>query len=228
MGAFEGSLSFKTFYVRGETPNDFEADYLNRLHQHFFEPLSPIGEEERSVGWVPIQDPIATAFEREQVFYNSYVTFAMRIDKWALPTAWVKAMMRKAIAEYRPSLVVDVEGDDVAHRDDGGDRARTKSKLSKRERDKIKLEVTTELKHKILPSMKIIDVCWNVAEGKLRLWTSSKSVCDEFASLFELTFGLSLDEDSPYLMAEHLGIEQEALERMVEADPWFVTLDGEV
>ncbi len=222
MGALEGSLTFKTFYVEGEPPDDFHQDYLNRLNRHFFEPLSPVGEEERTVGWVPAQDPIATEFTRDQVFYNQYIVFAMRIDKWSLPSAWVKAMMRKAIAERLPEL----EAEEAKKQTEEG-KLRPKAKLSKAEKNKIKLEVTTDLKHKILPTMKTIDVVWNISERKLRLWTTSSAVCEEFAEMFEDTFGLTLNMDNPFLMAKHLGLSEKQLEAMVDAEPWIPAYDEE-
>lgn len=215
MGALEGSLTFKTFHVNGEPPNDFHEAYLHALQSHFFEPLSPVGEEERSVGWVPAQDPIAEEFTRNQVFFNQYIVFAMRIDKWALPSAWVKAMLRKAIAERLPEL----EAEEAKKQKEEG-KLRPTAKLSKREKDKIKLEVVTDLKHKILPAMKVIDVVWNINECTLRFWTTSAAVCEEFAELFEATFGLTLDQDSPLLAAKHLGFTDNQLEAMAEMDPW--------
>lgn len=222
MGALEGSLSFSTYYVQGEPPNDFQDNYLRKLQEHFFEPLSPMGDEERSVGWVPVQDPIATEFTRDNVFFNAYILFAMRIDKWSLPTPWVKAYMRKAIAERMPALDKEEE---IKQLEAG--KMRPRAKLSKREKDKIKLEVTTEIKQHILPAMKIIDICWNFQEQKLRIWSQSSTVCDEFAELFEATFGLKLDQDSPYMMAANLGLSQAQLDNMCQIDPWHPVFDSE-
>lgn len=219
MGALEGSLTFKTFYVEGEPPNDFQEIYLRKLQDKFFEPLSPVGDDERTTGWVPAQDPIATEFRREQLFFNQYIVFAMRIDKWALPSAWVKAMTRQAISERLPEL----EAEEAKRQSDEG-KLRPKAKLSKREKDKIKLEVMTEIKHKVLPSMKVIDVVWNISEGTVRFWSTSAAICDEFAELFESTFGLTLNADSPFLMARHLGFDEKQLDAMVDAEPWRVEL----
>ena len=69
--------------------------------------------------------------------------------------------------------------------------------------------------------MKVIDVVWDINESMVRFWSTSQSVCDEFVELFEATFGLTLDADSPFLMAKHLGIGEKDLETMVEADPWL-------
>ena len=215
MGSLEGGLSFRTFYVEGEPPNDFQEAYLAHLTNHFFEPLTPMGEEERSVGWVPTQDPIAESFRRDQVFFNQYIVFSMRIDKWALPAPWVKALTRKAIAERLPELE-----EKEAEKQKAEGKLRPSAKLSKREKDKIKLEVITDIKHKILPSMKVIDVVWNISECTVRFWSSSQAVCDEFAELFEATFGLALSHDSPFLMAKQLGIDDKELDNMVNAEPW--------
>ena len=222
MGALEGSLTFKTFHVNGEPPNDFHEAFLRALQSHFFEPLSPVGEEERSVGWVPAQDPIAEEFTRDQVFFNQYIVFAMRIDKWALPSAWVKAMLKKAIAERLPELTQE-----EAQKQKEEGKLRPTAKLSKREKDKVKLEVITDLKHKILPAMKVIDVVWNIAECSVRFWSTSQAVCDEFVELFEATFGVTLDADSPFMMAQHLGLTEKQLEKMVEAEPWHPVFEDE-
>lgn len=221
MGVFEGSLSFKTFYVEGEPPNGFHQAYLAKLQKHFFVPLTPVGEEDRSVGWVPVQDPIAESFTHDQVFFNQYVVFGMRIDKWALPSAWVKAMTRQAIAQRLPQ----VSKEEAKILEDDG-KLRTKAKLSKREKDKIKLEIITLVKQHILTSMKVIDVCWNIAERKLRFWSQSQAVCDEFAELFKETFGLEIHEDCPLLMAKDLGMTEKQLDAMVDLDPWYPSFES--
>ena len=222
MGALEGSLSFKTFYVNGEPPKDYQEPYLQKLQKHFFVPLSPVGDEERSVGWVPTQDPIATEFKRELVFYNQYIVFSMRIDKWSLPSAWVKAMTRQAVAERLPEL----EAEEAKKQAEDG-KLRPKAKLSKQEKNKIKLEVVTKVKQHTLPSMKTIDIVWNREEHTLRLWSTSEKIWDEFAELFEQTFGLSLDADSPFLMAKNLGLSEKQLNQMVELDPWYPKFEEE-
>ncbi len=199
MGALEGSLSFKTYYVEGEPPNDFQKDYLARLQKHFFQPLSPVGDDERTIGWVPTQDPMAAEMKRENVFFNQFIVFSLRIDKWAIPTAWLKAKMNQIIAERYPD---------------------PEKKLSKRIKNEIRLEVTTDIKQHIIPSMKIVDVVWNFTERKLRFWSNSKSVCDEFIEFFEDTFDITLTPDSPYTMAAKLGLPSKQLDAMVNAEPW--------
>jgi len=200
MGALEGSLSFKTYYVEGEPPNDFHADYLNRIQRRFFQPLSPVGDEERSMGWVPVQDPLAANAQRQDVFFNQYILLALRIDKWSIPSAWLKAIMRQALAERFPDKNV---------------------KISKRAKEEVRLQVVTDIKHKILPSMKTVDLVWNISERRLRFWSTSNALCEEFAEFFEETFGLRLTPDSPYMMAKNLGLSDADLGRMLASEPWY-------
>ncbi len=200
MGVLEGSLSFRTFHVAGEPPNDFHQDYLARLRKYQFEPLSPLGDDERHLGWVTLQQPLEPQFDRVSCFYNQYMIFALRIDKWALPSALLKAHYALALSQrYAPQEA---------------------AKLSKRQRDEIKAEVTIELRQKMLPSFKLVDVAWNINERKLRLWSSSQGVIDEFQALFEQTFDIRLDADSPYMMAMDLGLNEQKLSAMLEAKPW--------
>lgn len=199
MGAFEGSLSFKTYYVQGEPPNHFQEDYLQRLQHRFFQPLSPVGDDERSMGWVLVQDPMAEKMVRDKVFYNQFIVAGLRIDKWSIPTAWLKAKMNQRVAERYPD---------------------PERKLSKRQKNEIKLEVMLDIKQHILPTMKVIDMCWNITERKLRFWSTSKKLCEEFVEFFEDTFELTLVPDSPFMMAKDLGIGEKLLDKMLDIEPW--------
>ena len=199
MGAFEGSLSFKTYYVQGEPPNNFQEEYLERFQHRFFQPLSPVGDDERSMGWVPVQDPMAEKMTREKVFFNQFIVAGLRVDKWSIPTSWLKAKMNQLMAERYPD---------------------PEQKISKRQKNEIKLEVLTDIKQHILPTMKVIDMCWNITERKLRFWSTSKKVCEEFVEFFEDTFDLTLVPDSPFMMAKDLGLSEKMLDKMLESEPW--------
>lgn len=201
MGALEGSLSFKTYYVDGEPPNDFHADYIKRLQRGAFEALSPVGDDERHVGWVSIQHPLQQEFRREDIFFNQYLLFGMRIDKWALPSPWLKALLNQE-TEKR------FQGQDV--------------KISKRVKDELKAEVVMGLRQKILPTMKIIDIVWNIAENQLRFWSNSKAEGEEFEEFFEETFDIKLRPESPYTMAEYLGFDDKNLLKMLQTTPWML------
>ncbi len=199
MGAFEGGLSFRTYFVEGEPPNDFHEDYLARIAKNCFVPLHADGEEERRVGWVPLQEPLESEFSRGLVFYNQYLVLGYRVDKWSIPAAIFKAHYGRAM---RQRLV-----------------GRENVKPSRRERDEVKAEVLGELKRQILPTMKVVDMVWNMAEHTLRFWTHAGALCEEFSELFEETFSLRLVPDASYTSAMRLGLDEAALAALLELDP---------
>ncbi len=205
MGALEGSLSFTTYYVEGEPPNDFHQEYLDKIKRKYFQPLSPLGDDERAMGWVPAQEPMATELTRDKVFFNQYILLGLRVDKWTIPNQWLKARMRQVIAEKYPD---------------------PETKLSKRQKNEIRQEVTIDIKQHIIPSMKVIDMCWNIVDRKVRFWSTSKKVCEEFIEFFEDTFDLTLTPDSPFMMAQELGLTNQQLDIMVNADPWHPVLSA--
>jgi len=204
MGAFEGSLTFRTFFVEGEPAAGFQDEFLERLSRYAFKELTPESEEDRSAGWVCAQRPLETEFTRDRVFMNQYLTVAMRIDKWSIPSTLFKAHLTEAQREYAASN--DLE------------------KLSRSDRQEVKDFVTKRLRRKIVPRMKVIDVVWDVHSRVVRFWSHAKTVSTEFQELFEDTFQMRLIPDSPYTAAVDLDLDDDALETLVNLQPdWFVT-----
>lgn len=206
MGALSGSITFKSFYVDGEPPNDFHDDYIAKLQSKAFRPLSPIGDDESTVGWVTVQKPLEMTFQRFDIFFNQYILFALRIDKWALPSNIVNARILQNTELKFP------KNDEP-------------KKISKRAKEEIKSEVIQEMKLQSIPSMKIVDVLWNFTERKLQFYTVNKNLCEEFAELFEETFKLKLIPQTPYTLAKALDCEEEKLHKLVAGKPWFYDSD---
>jgi DNA recombination-dependent growth factor C len=205
MGAFDGSLSFKTFFVDGEPPADYYDDYLARATKHRFVDLDPEQEEERRIGWVCIDQPLDTHFDRHRVFFNQYVALGLRIDRWALPTPWLKAMIKEATRDFMAK-------NDVP-------------KLGRREKDNIKAVVQAQLRARVIPAMKVVDMVWDIHSRVVRFWSNSDTLGEEFQALFEDTFGLNLKPDSPYTAAAELQLGEKELDALVQLEPaWLVDI----
>jgi hypothetical protein len=76
-----------------------------------------------------------------------------------------------------------------------------REKLTRAEKEEIKLRVTGRLRRKILPTSRAFDVLWDLDAGTVLLFTHSVRTTDEFTALFTKTFGLELEVDSPYAAA---------------------------
>lgn len=199
MGVFSGSLSYKTFYVHGELPDDWKTRYVERIRHHSFDPLDPSDEDGVSEGWVPLDRPLETEFDLYSILYDHYLTLGFRRDKYTIPKALLDAHIAEAEREYR------VKND--------------KDKLSKYERDDIATIVERELREKQLPKMRVIDMCWDIRNDRVRFWSQANARCETFQQLFEKTFEVDLVRANPYTNAVELGVEGDRLETLKELEP---------
>jgi hypothetical protein len=168
-------------FVDGKPPKDFRNAFLKAIRFRAFEPLKPEDEEQERTGWCVVDRVFDLELNHENVYHDAYLLLGFRVDRWRLPSAVLKA---QAAEEERQLL------------------ARTgKEKLSKRERADVKARVAARMKKKLTPSSKVIDVCWHIDSGVVRFWSHSERLQEDFAVLFEKTFGLKLAFESPFLAA---------------------------
>lgn len=209
MGVWSGNLSYNRYYVEGDVDGEFPRDWLLERVNHMSIPtLTVEAEDEQVIGWCNVENILSTEFSSENFFYNQYILFAMRIDSWKLPPALFKARLQEAEREYREET--------------------GKERLTKREKDQLKLKIRMEMKRQSLPSIVAYDVCWDWHNKVLRLWSLSSRINTMFLEHFEKSFsGVQLAHQSPYTMAERLQLEETQLEVMRTLEPeTFVSLDG--
>ncbi len=181
MGALNGSLSYTRFFVDGDLPPSHREVFTDAIKRGAFEPLEADSDDVERMGWCSIEHPLDMDFEPEKLFFNEYLNVALRMDKWRIPGGLLKAWCTEAERTYMAK--------------------HNKDKLRRSEKDDIKAIVTADLKARLLPSMKTIDVSWNTQTGVLRFWNQSGKTCEVFMDLFEKTFGLQLVPDNPYIGA---------------------------
>lgn len=199
MGALQGTLTYKVFFVEGELPSDLKATFLAGIKHRAFFPLNPEDEDEERIGWVPIERPLETDFTAEDVFFNDFVNLSLRHDKYVVPSQLLKAHTEEAERAYKAQ--------------------NEKKKLSKFERDDIKEMVRRQLKEQSLPRMKTIDMSWELGQMRLRFWSQSTKMCEIFQGYFEDTFGLRLIPSNPYTLAMQLDLDTKTVERLADVEP---------
>jgi DNA recombination-dependent growth factor C len=199
MGALAGTITMTCYYVQGEIPKDFKTSYLEALRKNRFVDINLDLEHEESMGWVSIADPFDTEFELNDFLWGSYLMVALRHDTIRLPATAFKLHLRKAVAEHQ--------------------KKSGKEKLSKAEVEEVKARLERQLKKKALPNIKTHDVVWNMDRGVVWLWSTNKKVNEQFVDFFQETFGLVPHEKNPYAQMEHMGLGEEALERVLELEP---------
>jgi recombination associated protein RdgC len=198
MGAFRGSITFSKFYVRGELPEDFRDRFMESIHVRAFRPLDPSEEIDFRVGWCSITDPFDLELTHEKVFFNQYLNIGFRVDRWRIPGPLFKATFRQAERDYLDKHGVE--------------------KLSRAQKKNLEQLVNAQLRRKVVPSMRAIDLSWNLNEGVVRFFQKSAKQAELMNELFEKTFELELVPDGAYVAAERRGLPEALVESLPQLD----------
>lgn len=181
MGVIRGALTFTRLFVKGKPPKDLRKRYLDAVRLRKFTPLAPEDEASEAVGWCVIERPFDLDFQADRIFYDRFVQLGFRVDKWRIPGV----LLRSQVADEQQRML---------------SRA-GREKLTRAEKEEIKLRVIGRLRKKILPTSRAFDVLWDLDAGTVLLFTHGARTTDEFTAHFTKTFGLELEVDSPYAAA---------------------------
>ncbi len=199
MSARRGSLTLTRLFVKGAPPRDFRNKYLQSIRLRTFEPLKPEDESVEASGWCVMERPFDLEFDSGNVYEDRFVLLGMRIDRYRIPGAMIR------------SQLVDEE-QKLLHRSG-------KNRLSRNERLELRDKIVLRLRKKFPPSTRALDMVWDVDAKTVLFFTHSRRVLADFCALFEKTFGLELDEDSPYLAAERAELPEKLARRLSEVAP---------
>jgi recombination associated protein RdgC len=182
LGVSRGALTFTRLFVQGKPPKDLRKRYLDAVRLRKFMPLSPADEASEAVGWCVIERPFDLDLQPDRIFYDRFVTLGFRVDKWKIPGV----LLRSQVADEEQRML---------------SRGSGREKLTRAEKEDIKLRVIGRLRKKILPTSRAFDVLWDLDAGTVLFFTHSARTTEEFAAHFEKTFGLELQADSAYAAA---------------------------
>lgn len=199
MGIFQGSITYSKFLVHGDMPENFVSGFVRRIRNRAFVPLVPDDEADRRWGWCSASDPFDLDLDHEKIFFNSYLNLGLRLDRWALPAPIFKAQFAAA-----QRTVLEKKG---------------KERLSRKEKDDIKVLVVRKLRRQVLPAMKVIDFSWNLENRTVRFWSRSKKMIELMDEFFEKTFGLKLVPQGAYVVALRESLSEKDLTRLETVEP---------
>lgn len=171
MGILGGAMTVRRFRVVGEVPDDFRTVYQERLNEDAFRE-SPVGQgKEEAEGWVQVHNLLDNEFDDvDKWLYDSYLLFALRVDKKTLPA--------KLLAAH------------VAKKCDLWAKEHEQDRCPASERTKIKDALEEEWLARTLPRAAVTEVVWNIQEGWLLLHSQSDGTMDRFRKRFHRTFGM--------------------------------------
>lgn len=193
--------SFVAMQWTERMPHPHDDEFCEALREHRFRTIENAASEEVSIGWITPDDPTGDSHQIEDMDAGgTAVWLRVRLDKKSLPKAWVQIRMDEAR------------------------RAKGKA-LSARERRELKDSLAEEWLPGIKPTVTGLDALLLHDRRMVLLFSSSKSAREAFASLWNATFGVTIDMVGPYALGFRLGADQESMER-VEPTRWPVAAGG--
>jgi len=186
VSALRGSLTYARFFVDGDVPEDFREKYMRAIRLRAMKPLEPEDDDLERSGWCKIAEPFEIELHYDDVFYNEFLVLGIRTDRWAIPGPMLKARVREAEAAY-----LEKKG---------------REKLGRKEKAELKENVARKLRKQTAPATRVVDLSWSMNEGIVRFFSHAEKAAANMTELFHKTFGLRLIAESPYTLAERLGL----------------------
>ncbi len=206
MSALSGSLSYQRFFVEKDLPRDFVTKSHSKIVAHAMRPLSPNEPEGERSGWCVLGEPLDVELDRSRVHLDGFVNLGLRTDRWAIPSALLKTRLREAEAAERARK--------------GRDR------LGRNEKAEIKELVIRELRKKIIPTTRAVDLSWSLEERVVRFFSHSKKSTGVMIDLFEKTFGFELIAESPYTQSRRLELSDAQMRAWETIEPISLASGG--
>ena len=187
MKILQGPRTVRRYYVPGLPDVPDNKDLLTTIQEHFQHNAfnNPVDNQkaDEQIGWVTVDSILDADFSLFTKWHtDSYIYAQMRIDKKNLPSNLFKATLAYRIQEWL-------------------DTNRQES-IPKREKFDIKEKLTFEMLQQTLPRVKVVEFCWNMDKDYLLVFNLSESVNLKFAELFYKTFGLELEEVTPFMFLD--------------------------
>lgn len=185
--------------MKGAPPRDFRQRYLKAIRLRTFVPLKVDDENVESSGWCVMERPFELEFDAGNVYEDQFLVLGLRIDRFRIPAAIIRSQLQQE--EQR---LLAQSG---------------KNRVSRNERLELKDKIVLKLRKKFTPSTRVLDMVWDLDAGVVMFFTHSRRTLADFAALFEKTFGLELEEDSPYLAASRGGLPESLVRRLTDVEP---------
>jgi len=197
MGFLSGSASFVRYTVEGELPANFWEFAAEKIGQFSFRDIDD-NYEERSVGWVSVQNMFDSAFSYASYAAGDYIALSLRVDERKVAPAILKKFCLKEEERIK--------------------KEREIPKLSRSQRLEIKENIKLQLMKKAVPGTAVYDLCWNLADGVLYFFSTNQKAQSLLEDFFHECFGLHIVLQIPYLTALHL-LDTGEQERLTELKP---------
>ena len=172
MGFATSTMSYSSWQVIQSPLPEHRQDLLDGLVRGRIGGIDVDVGRDRAAGFTVFDDPLETTFLEGNVFFDPLVLFCFRMDKLTLPASTLKLYVRKRLQENLA--------------------ATRRERMPRVERDELTEQVRHDLLKRAIPAISAFDVVWDVTSGRLRLFSTSAAVREEFVTRCHEFLGLEL------------------------------------
>jgi len=186
MGFLSSSVSLTRYRIVEDIPDSLWPRLPDLLLENAFADIDET-RDERSFGWVCIDNMLDNEWRTAPPYKGEYVAFALRLDTRRIPAAVMKKHYQIALEELTRK-----------------NKQEGKSFISRSQKQELREQVKLRLLGKTLPVPAVFDVIWNPAENRVFFASTQKKMLPLFEEHFTRTFQLHLEPLTPYFLAQNV------------------------
>jgi len=177
MPLFKGAMGCRRYRVLNQPAPVPRDEWLQALTEHRFREPPSAARGGENLGWVNPHNLCVTEFDVNSCYYSNYFVWSLRIDNKKLPGKLLAALLELRMRDWMAET--------------------GREKVPARVKAEIREQLELELFPRQLPSVAVHDICWDLKEEVIRLFTNSNKVNETFRILFSQTFGLETRQLGP-------------------------------
>lgn len=192
MGFLNTSCSFARFRILDAVDDDLILQIPELLKKFAFKDIDDLPEMQ-AFGWTSFEDMLDGQWQAAPPHKGQYLVFSLRLDTRRIPPAVIKKHTAIAMAQERQK------------------NGEAGQKFISRERKKeLKEQVTLKLLQRFLPVPAEFNVIWNLQNHEIWFASIQSRMIDLFIEFFLNSFGLHIEQLTPYSLALAIVGEQAA------------------
>ncbi|MFW6054437.1 MAG: recombination-associated protein RdgC [Thermodesulfobacteriota bacterium] len=200
MGFLSASASFVRYRVIDEVPKGIWPRVTDLLQEHCFRDIDK-SSEERSFGWVSIDNMLDNSWSEAPVYKGEYLAFALRVDTRRIPPAVFKKHYQITLEEALNKA-----------------KEQGKKFIGREQKKELKEQVRLRLLTRTLPVPAVFDVIWNSRINRVYFASTQAKMRSLFEDHFTQTFKLHLEPLTPFYLAWDL-VDNEQRNLLTEYEP---------
>lgn len=177
MSLVKGALTLRRYVCDGAPIPDSAAELVEILHKDAFRGRLDSPRKTESSGWVTLDNLLDTDFSVEGAYRAPYLVFALRTDRKAIPPALMRALVDKRAREMMAEAGLE--------------------RLTPGSKDEIREEIEETYLPRILPTVSVVEVCWNLPGNVVWVLSGAQKGADRVRKQFSASFSRALVPADP-------------------------------